>query len=249
MLVRLGSGQVDLVEDRDDLQVGVEREVEVRQRLRLDALGGVDEQQGALAGIQGPRHLVGEVDVAGSVDHVQRVRLPVDAPRQPHGLRLDGDPALALDVHPVEVLGPHAAVVHELGELQHPVGEGGLAVVDVRDDGEVAQQGRIGPAGLENTVSHLGWTLLVKGVRGASQSLTRCLSCHPMSLPPPGRFAIGRVGSRSAKGPRSPGPPPNGRCSAGPTGAIRRPFWRMRGPLVRYLLALCSEHRAHATDP
>jgi hypothetical protein len=34
----LGGGQVDLVEDRDDLVVGVDRLVEVGQRLRLDAL-------------------------------------------------------------------------------------------------------------------------------------------------------------------------------------------------------------------
>ena len=43
----------------------LEREVEVGQRLRLDALRGVDEQDRALAGLERPRHLVGEVDVAG----------------------------------------------------------------------------------------------------------------------------------------------------------------------------------------
>ena len=40
---RIGGGQVDLVEDRDDLQVVLHREVQVGQRLRLDALSGVDE--------------------------------------------------------------------------------------------------------------------------------------------------------------------------------------------------------------
>jgi len=37
-LVRLRAGQIDLVDDRDDLQVVLDREVGVRERLRLDAL-------------------------------------------------------------------------------------------------------------------------------------------------------------------------------------------------------------------
>ena len=60
------------------------------------------------------------------------------APRHAHRLALDGDAALALDVHPVEVLRPHLPRVDHPGELQHPVGQRRLAVVDVRDDAEVA---------------------------------------------------------------------------------------------------------------
>ena len=52
VLLRLRGRQVDLVEHRDDLQVVLEREVEVGQGLGLDALGGVDEQDRALAGGQ-----------------------------------------------------------------------------------------------------------------------------------------------------------------------------------------------------
>ena len=105
--VRVGGGQVDLVEHRDDVQVAIQRQVEVGQRLRLDALGGVDQQHRALAGLQRARHLVGEVDVAGGVDQVQHVIVVAHPPGQPHVLRLDGDAALPLDVHPVEVLGTH----------------------------------------------------------------------------------------------------------------------------------------------
>ena len=45
----LGAGQVDLVEAGDQLQPGVDREVGVGERLRLDALRGVDDEQRALA--------------------------------------------------------------------------------------------------------------------------------------------------------------------------------------------------------
>ena len=76
----LGGGQVDLVEDRHDLVVGVERLVDVGERLRLDALGCVDHEQRALAGGERARHLVGEIDVAGRVDQVEDVGLAVLAP-------------------------------------------------------------------------------------------------------------------------------------------------------------------------
>ena len=51
----LGGGQVDLVEDRDDLVVGVDRLIDVGERLRLDALAGVDHQQRAFAGGEAAR--------------------------------------------------------------------------------------------------------------------------------------------------------------------------------------------------
>ena len=106
----VGRRQVDLVDHRDDLEVVVDGQVGVGHGLRLDALGGVDEQQGALAGGEAARDLVGEVDVARRVDQVELVVWP--SPRlveDAHGLRLDGDAALALEVHRVEHLLLHVA--------------------------------------------------------------------------------------------------------------------------------------------
>ena len=74
-LFGLGARQVDLVDDRDDLEAVVDRQVGVGQRLRLDALRRVDQQQRALAGGQRARHLVAEVDVPGRVDQVEDVLL------------------------------------------------------------------------------------------------------------------------------------------------------------------------------
>ena len=58
--------------------------------------------------------------------------LPVEA----DVLRLDRDPALALEVHRVEVLGAHVPWVDRPGQLEEPVGERRLPVVDVADDRE-----------------------------------------------------------------------------------------------------------------
>ena len=58
--------------------------------------------------------------------------------RDADGLRLDRDPALALEVHRVEQLVAHLALGDGLRQLEDAIGERRLAVVDVRDDREVA---------------------------------------------------------------------------------------------------------------
>ena len=58
-------------------------------------------------------------------------------------MRLDGDAALALEVHRVEHLRLHLAGLKRAGDLEKAVGERRLAVVDVRDDREVANTLRV----------------------------------------------------------------------------------------------------------
>ena len=77
----IGGGKVDLVDDGDDLVVVLDRLIDVGQRLRLDALGGVDDQQCAFARGEAAADLVGEVDVAGRVHQVELVAPPLRAAR------------------------------------------------------------------------------------------------------------------------------------------------------------------------
>ncbi len=138
-LLGLGSGQVDLVEHRDYLQVVLKRKESIGQSLRLHPLGGVDHQDDPLAGGHAPRDLVGEVHVARRVDEVELIllailRVVVDA----DGLGLDGDAPLALQVHAVEHLLAHVALGHGVGHLQDAVGQGRFPVVDVGDYAEIA---------------------------------------------------------------------------------------------------------------
>ena len=132
--LRIGGGQVDLVHHGHDLEVVLDREVGVRERLRLDSLRRIDHEHGPFARLERPRDLVGEVHVARRIDEVQLMALPGDA----HGLGLDRDPALALEIHRIEQLLAHVAVGDRVRELKNPIGQGRLPVVDVGDDGEVS---------------------------------------------------------------------------------------------------------------
>src|SRR5471030_783873 len=136
---RVGVRQVDLVQHRHHFDAQFQRRVAVGHGLRLDALRGVDHQQRAFAGRQRTRHLVGEVNVARRVDQIQVVDLAVARlVRQGGGLRLDGDAALALQIHRIEHLRLHLAVGQAAAQLDDAVGQGRFTVVDVGDDGKIA---------------------------------------------------------------------------------------------------------------
>ena len=141
----IAGGQVGLVEHREDFQVVLQGQVGVGQGLGLHPLGGVHHQDGPLAGGQAAAHLVGEVHVPRGVDEVESVDLSVQRRvLQGHGVGLDGDAPLPLQFHVVQDLGLHVAHGDGVGELQQPVGQGRLAVVDVRDDREIANEIGVG---------------------------------------------------------------------------------------------------------
>jgi hypothetical protein len=84
---------------------------------------------------------VGKVHVPGRVDQIEDVGLPVvRVIGEPDGVRLDRDPALALEIHRIEHLGFHLALLERAGHLEETVRQRRLAVIDVGDDREVAYE-------------------------------------------------------------------------------------------------------------
>ncbi len=138
--VQVGAGPVHLV-DQDDpghaVPVGLPPH---RLALRLDAGHGVQDHHRAVQDTQGALHLVGEVDVARSVDQVDPPALPGAA----DGGREDGDAPLAflgVEVGDGGALVHLAAAVDGAGGVQDPLRDGGLAGVDVGEDAQVADVG------------------------------------------------------------------------------------------------------------
>ena len=137
-LVRVGGGKVDLVDDRQQFEVVLHRQVDVGDGLRLDALGSVDDQQRPVGGGEGFAHLVAEVDVAGGVDQVEDVVFAVLDVVETDALGLDGDAPLLLDVHGVHHLRLELPRSDGAALLDDAVRQGAFAVVDVGDNGEIA---------------------------------------------------------------------------------------------------------------
>ena len=137
--LRLRLRQVHLVQHRNQIQVILHRQQSVGDGLRLNALAGVHHQQRPLAGRQRPRHLIAEIHMTGGVDQVQLIGLPVRRlVIHRHRFALDRNPPLPLQLHLVQELRLHLLRADGAGDFQKPVGQRGLAVVDVRDDAEIS---------------------------------------------------------------------------------------------------------------
>jgi len=117
------------------------REVNVGHRLRLDALGRVDDEERAFAGGETARNFVSEVHVTRRIEQVEVVFLAVfRGVTHRDWVRLDRNPALAFQIHRIEQLILLVAVVDRTGALEQAIRQRGLAMIDVRDDAEIAGQ-------------------------------------------------------------------------------------------------------------
>ena len=133
--MRPGVGAVDLVDHHDRLQPALERLAEHEPRLRHGAFGGVDQHQGAVGHPQHALHLAAEIGVAGRVDDVDLHALVGDG----DVLGQDRDAPLALQLVGVEDALADQLAFAELAALaQQAIDQRRLAVVDVGDDGHIA---------------------------------------------------------------------------------------------------------------
>ncbi|MNM57247.1 hypothetical protein D3C81_684440 [compost metagenome] len=142
--VRIGLWQVDLVQHRHHFQALFDGRVAVGNRLSFNTLTGIDHQQRAFTSRQRAADFVGEVNVAGGVNEVQLV---VDTifgfVIQSNAVSLDGDPALTLKVHGIQYLGFHFTLGQAAAHLDEAIGQRRLAMVNVGDDGEIADMTQI----------------------------------------------------------------------------------------------------------
>ncbi len=134
-LVRPRVGAVDLVDHHDRPDVAGERLAEHELRLGHRPFEGVDQHQRPVGHLESPLDLAAEIGVARRVDQVDLDFAVVDR----DVLGEDRDPSLSLQVVGVEdalaleLRGPELAALAE-----HRVDQRGLAVVNVGDDGYVA---------------------------------------------------------------------------------------------------------------
>ena len=135
-LRRARVGAVDLVDDDDGLQSHLQRLRHHEFGLRQRALGGVHQHDGAVNHIEDALDLAAKIGMAGRVDDIDAGVFPDHRGR----LGQNGDTAFALEIVGIHGALDHALVLAERARLlQQPVDQGGLAVVDVGDDGDVAE--------------------------------------------------------------------------------------------------------------
>ena len=126
---------IDLVDDQDRAQAQRQRLAGHEARLRHRAFEGVDQQANTVDHLQDALDLAAKVGVSGRVHDVDTRALPRDRGE----LREDRDAALALEVVRIHrAVGDDLAGTERTRLPQEPVDERRLAVIDVRDDRDVA---------------------------------------------------------------------------------------------------------------
>ena len=136
-IVEIGPDAIHLVHERDARDVVLVGLAPHRLGLRLDTAHGAKHRDGPIEHAQAALDLGGEVDVSGRVDDVD----PVIPPLAGGGGRSDRDAAFALLLHPVHRGGAFvhlADPVDPAGIKEDPLGQGGLAGVDMGHDPNVA---------------------------------------------------------------------------------------------------------------
>ncbi len=145
---------IDLVDEDQRRDSEPPERPEQQRRLRLDALYGRDDEDGAVEHAEDALDLGDEVRVAGRVDEVDR-----EIAKDERGDRgPDRDAAFALEVEGVGLGGAGvdaADVVDRAGVEEESLGESGLTGVDVGEDSEIERvhgasclPRRCGPSGL-----------------------------------------------------------------------------------------------------
>ena len=133
--VGLGARQIDFIQYRQDFQVVVQGQIHVGQCLGLHALGRIHHQHRPVTGRQGTGHFISEVHVARGINEMEQIVMTVSGMvDELHGIELDGDAPLPLQVHGVQDLVFHFPFFHGVRQFQDAVGQGAFPMVDVGDD-------------------------------------------------------------------------------------------------------------------
>ncbi len=138
---RIAAFAVHLVDEGDDRNVAQPAHLEQLAGPRLDAFGGIDHHHGGIDRRQRAIGIFGKILVAGRVQQVEDQAAIFEG----HHRGDDGNPALALDLHPVGAgvapfaLGPDLARhVDRAAEQQELFRQRGLAGIGMGDDGKGA---------------------------------------------------------------------------------------------------------------
>ncbi len=130
--LRPGTGQINLVDDGDDIQIMLHGQINIGQGLCLNPLCGIHHEDGSLTGSEASGNLIGKVHMPGCINQVQNILLPGPGLiNQAYRLGLDGNTPFPLQVHGIQHLFIHFPFGQHTGLLHQAVGKGRFPMVNM----------------------------------------------------------------------------------------------------------------------
>ena len=130
---------INLIDNGNYLKVIINSEVQIRNRLCLYSLCSIYQQQATLTGSQCTAHFITKVHVAGSINQVQYVLLPVSMfIINLDSMTFNSNALFSFQIHIVQHLVHHITVADGAGALQQPVSQCRFAVVYMCDNAKIA---------------------------------------------------------------------------------------------------------------
>ena len=128
--VRICTWKIDLVNDREYIQVMIQRQIYICQSLGLDSLGSIYYQHSTIAGCQASGYLIVKIHMSRCVDQVKNIFVSVFCfVYSTYSLGFNGNAALTFQVHIVENLFLHLTAGKKSGFFNDPVCQCGFTVV------------------------------------------------------------------------------------------------------------------------
>ena len=136
--VRLRTWKVNFVNDRHNLQIMVQGQINVRQRLCLNPLCGIDHQNCSLTGSKAPAHFIIKIHMSRCINQVENIFFSVlRLINNTYGLRLDGNSPFSFQVHIIKHLILHLPVGQQSGHFNNTVSQGRLSVINMSNNTKI----------------------------------------------------------------------------------------------------------------
>ena len=137
--LRIRTGQIDFIDNRDNFQIIVQRQIDIAQCLRLHSLCGVYHKNCPVAGRQAAGNFIIKINMSGSIYHIQNILLSVlRIIDNPACLRLDGNAALPFQFHIIQNLALHFPAGQQTRHLYNPVRQRGFSVINMGHNTEIS---------------------------------------------------------------------------------------------------------------
>ncbi len=136
--IRLCTRKIDLIDDRKNIQIMIQCQINIRQCLCFDSLRRIHNQDRAITGSKASGYFIVKIDMSWRIDQVKNIFFSVAGfIYNSNSLRLNRDTTLTLKIHIIQYLRLHLTLCQGTGLLNNTVSQCRLTMVYMCNNAEI----------------------------------------------------------------------------------------------------------------